>query len=317
MNCNKIVLTSSFFLVISFNFVRPMMISVPAPVAVQPTQDALMHMSMHHIHRPELHTLRLRETQFQLIRAAAPTPPEPVTLPVSATSQPSPGLANALSYLNKEAVEHFNKAAPYLALCAFVAQYAVMFNQRQQPPISAQALANLCPAEQRLHAILQENEQIKKRLKAMGWQALFSFALLNPRFNESYEELQTQDDMRQALNVLNPTLRAAALNHLVNRCIAKAKTFATAHISKLLLLAYRCISPNTAHPSLSKTAVDVIAMASIYTFIGPQIVNSCTSHNGPVAIMARENALRAYNYLPENIQSKLLLLKKLVESNFC
>lgn len=217
---------------------------------------------------------------------------------------------SVMTHVNKTLAEQFNKAAPYLAICAFAVQCAHLFSRAQaQPQISPAVLAQLTPNERRLHALLQENEQLKKHLKGAAWQAVFSLAMLNPKFNESYEFLQNANDARKATDLLDPHRRASALAHLSNRFISKAKLFASTQLSKLLVSAYRWASPDTAHPSIKKSAIDLLAIASIYTVMAPQIVNFCTQPNGLVATMAREKALCAYNFLPVNLKYRLLTLK--------
>jgi hypothetical protein len=310
MNIQKTLLTTSFFVFCFFNSVLPMLVTVPSQQSMQAQQEFQLSIAPHHNHiHPQPMILRLRDTHMP-----APQSPETTLQPVQSTvSSPAnssyPWHVTALTNLNKEVVAQFNKAAPYLAVCAFAVQYAQIFNSRQPAPVSPQAIANLTPGQQRLHTLLQENDQLKQRLKSISWHALFSLALLHPKFNNSYESLETANDVRNALNLLNPALRYSALQHLTNRYMSKVKSFAIAQMSKLLMSVYRHMSPNTAHPSAAKTTIDLVAMASIYAVISPQIVGYCSQPNGVVATFAREKTLHAYNYLPETVKQKLLAFK--------
>lgn len=308
MDIQKTLLATSFFVFCSFNSVLPMLVTVPPQSAMQAQQEFQLSIAPHHIHhRPMI--LRLREAQMSAAPSSVTTlqvAPPTLSLPANPSS---PLLANALTNLNKEMVAQFNKAAPYLAICAFAVQYAQIFNQRQQLSIPPQVLANLTPDQLQLYTLTQENEHLKQRLKSMGWHTMFSLAMRHPEFNSSYESLEAENDVRNAINLLNPALRYSALQHLTNRYMSQVKSFAIAQMSKLLVSAYRYISPNTAHPSAAKTTIDLVAIASIYTLISPQIVGYCSQPNGIVATFAREKTLHAYNYLPETIKQKLLTFK--------
>lgn len=308
MNIQKTLLATYFFALFSFNSF-PMLVTVPPQHAMQAQQEFQLSIAPHHLHHPQPMILRLRDAQMPV-----PQPPQiiigsvPTTLSVSNTPA-SPLFKNALTNLNKEMVAQFNKAAPYLALCAFAVHYAQIFNQRQQVAIPLQALASLTPGERRLYTLMQENEHLKQRLKSISWHALFSLAMQHPEFNSSYESLEAENDVRNAISLLNPALRYSALQHLTNRYMSRVKSFAIAQMSKFLVSAYRCISPNTAHPSVAKTTIDLVALASINTVLSPLIVNYCTQPNGVVATLARERSLRVYNYLPETVKQKLLIIK--------
>lgn len=306
MNIQKILLAASFFVFCIFNSVLSMLVNIPPQQAMQAQQQFQLSIAPHHIHHPQTMILRLRDAQI-------PQPPQIVigamatTLPVSNTPA-TPFFTNALTNLNKEVMAQFNKAAPYLAICAFAVQYAQIFNQRQQLPIGP-VVAGLTPGQHRLYTLMQENEHIKRQLKSLSWNALFALAMQHPEFNSSYESLETENDARNAINLLNPSLRYSALQHLTNRYVSKMKSLAIAHISKLFVSVYRYVSPNSAHPSAIKTTIDLVAIASIYAVISPQIVGYCTKPNGIVATFAREKTLHAYNYLPETVKQKLLTFK--------
>lgn len=286
-----------------------MLVSVPAQHMVQAPNDQLMHLSAHHMNRPHLHILRLRDLQTPSLQPSETVVGQaPSTLSVSRISSAS-FYSNALSHLNKEAVTQFNKVAPYLAICAVALRYSEIFNQRQQGIMTPQALAYLTPDQKRLYTLMQENTQLKERLKATGWQFLFSLAMLNPEFNRTYESIETLNDARNAINIFDPAHGPVALQHLTNRYVGKLKTCAISQMSKLLVLAYRRLIPQAAHPSLAKTALDVMAITSINTVISPLIVNHCTQPQGVVALFAREKALGVYNYFPETIKQKLVHLK--------
>lgn len=310
MNIQKTLLATTFFVFSFFNSVLPMLVTVPSQQSMQAQQELQLSIAPHHNHiYPQPMILRLRDAHMP-----APQSPETTLQPVQSTvSLPAnssyPWHVIAVTNLNKEVVAQFNKAAPYLALCAFAVQYAQIFNSRQPAPVLPQAIANLTPGQQRLHTLLQQNEQLKQRLKSIGWHALFSLALLHPKFNNSYESLETANDVRNALNLLNPALRYSALQHLTNRYMSKVKSFAISQMSKFLVSAYRCISPNTAHLSVAKTTIDLMAMVSINAIISPLIVNYCAQPNGIVATLAREKTLHAYNYLPETVKQKILSIK--------
>lgn len=259
---------------------------------------------------PERHTSPEDHGSQALIVGSTPKM-QPVIFHLQNPQLPAPiaPASTALTHLNKAVAEQFNKAAPYLAVCAFAAQYAAThFSRGQQLHVSPQILARLTPNEKRLYAILQENEQMKKEWKNMGWQALFSLAMLHPKFNESYEFLQNTNDVHIAKNLLDPHVRVAASRHLQGRFIAKANSFVSAQLSKLLLLAYRYLNPPIPHPTIAKTVIDIAAATSIY-IASPIIVNRCTRPDGLVAIMAREKALTAYNYLPDILKYRLIALK--------
>lgn len=287
MNIKKALSTASFFAFFLTSSSSAMLITVPER-SVLPAHHSSQALAMVGS-TPKVQPLTLRLQTSQL--------PVPIVPAVS-----------SFTHLNKAVAEQFNKAAPYLAVCAFAVQYAIQFSRSSQLHVSPQTLARLTPNEQRLHAILQKNEEIKQKLKNIGWQAIFSLALLNSKFSESYEFLQTANDARIAIHLVDPSVRASALNHLQGRFIARASSFVSAQLSKLLLFAYRCASPPVTHPTVAKTVIDVAATASIY-IVSPIIVNRCTQPHGLVAIMAREKAFSAYNYLPNTLKYRLLALK--------